>query len=217
MPATYQSFSLIPSSNFCWIQNRSQKSKEMVASWFTFLGSRKVKKYIYIKFLSHRSWFQQTADVTSHISKTRYRNNDILVTSGLFLCKWKKTLMLTVELWQIFLLKTFQWLPTRFNELLPLDFQLPVGRPQLYLCVCLFLILFPKLSSLLAMLQPLWTVYLSLENAKVISPSWPLYFVLLLGYSFPLFTHLIPLSYWFQSHKKAIPNYPILKSHSAIL
>lgn len=130
--------------------------------------------------------------------------------------------MLTVELWQISLLWTFQWLPTRFtikSELLPLDFQLPAcGAPVM--CYCFLKknkTLFPKLPSLLAMLQPLRTFYLSLESAKEISSSWPLHFVLLLGYSFPLFTHLVSSSYWFQSHKKAFPDYSILKSYSAIL
>lgn len=88
------------------------KCQKRIWSWTTGLGLNK------------------TAAKISYISKTHYRNNDILVTSGFLLCKWKKTLKCTVESCQSSLVKTFQWLPTGYgikSELFPLDHQEPEG------------------------------------------------------------------------------------------
>ena len=155
LSTTYQNFSLTPSSNLCWLQNRLQEPKELVASSFTFLGSWKVKKG-YEVWITDLGLNKATA-IISHLKDTSQKQwhfGDFWLYIYANRRKYESSQLHRVEVSRF---RTFQWFPTGFrvkSELLPLEFHGPAGRvlPPLW-----------SYCSSLAMLQPQWTLYLSLE------------------------------------------------------
>lgn len=212
LPATYQNFSLTPSSNLCWLQNTPQGPKEMVASLFTFLGSWKVKKgyEVWITDLG----LNKAAAIISHTLKTHYRNNDILVISGFIFMQMEENMKVHKSIMSKFPAQNFQWFPTGFrvkSEPPPLDFHGSAGRAS-----AASLILFHSTFLLVG--------YAPSTMDIVFVPGTCLSHFLLMAFALglpagillpTLHSHSLT-SYRFQSHKKAFPDYPILKSHSVI-
>jgi len=163
--------------------------------------------------LNHRSWPQQSNSYNFTYLKGTLQKQWHFDDFWLYFYangrKYKSSQLHHVEVSRF---RTFQWFPTGFrvkSELLSLEFHGPAGRvlPPLW-----------SYSSSLAMLQPRWTsLYLSLEQTLVVSTSWPLHCEVLPAEIPCPNLHLHSLtSYRSQSHKKAFPDYPILKSHSVI-